>query len=354
MKERLVIQNFGPIKFVDLELSRFNVFIGDQGTGKSTIAKLLIAINNTCFREIFDAEGNNNFDRTQLFLEHLKLVGINSYIKPSTEINFISSQYEFSYTNKKVSENSGISFDESLAYDFTYIPSERSLAIMLADALYALMQEKVSLPRLLLRFGDKFQKARKSKDSFDYQTILGISYSHTNEKDIVTLLDGADVDIADTSSGIQGNIALLTVFDYVTEKNVFRKGNLLVVEEPELNLFPNTQRKIIEHIVNNTLSFQSLITTHSPYILASLNNLIYAYNVGQEHEEEVNVIIDKKYWLNPDDVRAYRLLDNGEARNIIDEDLKEIAVEEIDGASKEINAVYDRILKVKFGANEEA
>lgn len=38
---RLLIKNVGPIRDVDLELKRFNILIGPQSSGKSTIAKIL-------------------------------------------------------------------------------------------------------------------------------------------------------------------------------------------------------------------------------------------------------------------------------------------------------------------------
>jgi len=41
MKEKLIIRNFGPIKSVELDLGRFTVLIGEQATGKSTVAKVL-------------------------------------------------------------------------------------------------------------------------------------------------------------------------------------------------------------------------------------------------------------------------------------------------------------------------
>ncbi|HEX8677413.1 MAG TPA: AAA family ATPase, partial [Segetibacter sp.] len=44
MKEKLVIKNFGPIENVELELRRFNVLIGENSTGKSTVAKVLVSI----------------------------------------------------------------------------------------------------------------------------------------------------------------------------------------------------------------------------------------------------------------------------------------------------------------------
>ena len=38
---RLIIRNVGPVKSVDLRLNKVNMFIGPQGSGKSTIAKIL-------------------------------------------------------------------------------------------------------------------------------------------------------------------------------------------------------------------------------------------------------------------------------------------------------------------------
>ena len=40
MGKRLIVKNFGPIKEVDIDLKKINVFIGPQGSGKSTIAKI--------------------------------------------------------------------------------------------------------------------------------------------------------------------------------------------------------------------------------------------------------------------------------------------------------------------------
>ena len=38
---RLVIRNVGPIKSVDIRLNKVIAFIGPQGSGKSTIAKII-------------------------------------------------------------------------------------------------------------------------------------------------------------------------------------------------------------------------------------------------------------------------------------------------------------------------
>ena len=42
----LTIKNFGPIKDISLNLKKVNLLIGTQGSGKSTIAKVLSIMND--------------------------------------------------------------------------------------------------------------------------------------------------------------------------------------------------------------------------------------------------------------------------------------------------------------------
>jgi hypothetical protein len=52
-----------------------------------------------------------------------------------------------------------------------------------------------------------------------------------------------------------------------------------VVEEPEQNLFPNTQCDLMYHLLNclnHGKAHRAVITTHSPYILYALNNCLLA------------------------------------------------------------------------------
>ncbi len=375
MKEKLIIKNFGPIKNVELDLGRFNVLIGDQGTGKSTVAKLLIAIQNTVFRELFNLPENLlQNEKTQLFFEHSKTLAIQNYFYSNSEIYYWNDRYSFEYKNNNVyiKELIELSLAEKISYDFTYIPAERVLVITLADSLYALMETGTSLPKLFLRFGDKFVKARKEQSVFDFRSIIGVKYSHKDNKDIIILPFDKEISIIDSSTGIQGNISLLTVFDSVTNSNgnnfsnfkdVNKQSNYLVIEEPELDCFPETQFKLLKYLVEklivqgdfgkNYCKNQLLITTHSPYVLTSLNNMMYAYKVGKLYSEEADKIIEKKYWVNPDDVSVYMMLPNGECEDILDREEGMIRAEKIDSVSRQLNSEFDLLQDIELAVSED-
>jgi len=95
---------------------------------------------------------------------------------------------------------------------------------------------------------------------------------------------------------------------------------LIVIDEPEMNLHPRAQAKIAEFLgmlVNAGINI--IITTHSPYIIDHIMNLMKAYE--KENKEEIT---DKFYlknseaFISKENVAAY-LFDNGEVKNIMDE-----------------------------------
>ena len=95
-----------------------------------------------------------------------------------------------------------------------------------------------------------------------------------------------------------------------------------------------------------------LITTHSPYILTAINNLIYAAKVGKNSPEAVEQIIPQKMWLSEDIVSAYRVAD-GTAEIIMDDEIKEIMAEQIDEVSQDINKQYELLAEIEYETNHE-
>ena len=136
-------------------------------------------------------------------------------------------------------------------------------------------------------------------------------------------------------------------------ENKKRKKTFLV-EEPELNLFPTAQNSLMQYLVDKTINLGNslLLTTQSPYILTSLNNLTYAYLIGQKDSLGVSKEIEEKYWLNPADVSVYMLKTDGGYEDIFDREEGMIKAEKIDGVSTQLNKTFDKLLNIEFKKNE--
>ncbi len=129
--------------------------------------------------------------------------------------------------------------------------------------------------------------------------------------------------------------------------NLLNNNNLFIVfEEPEAHLYPEAQKEIIDLIalLFNALNSQVIITTHSPYILASLNNLLYA-NVLQQKNKAVEKIINPKTIIETNKLNAYSV-NNGKINNIIDNETNLIHSEEIDSASLIINNTFQELFDI--------
>jgi len=148
------------------------------------------------------------------------------------------------------------------------------------------------------------------------------------------------------SSGQQETLwILLIIFSLLIVKTPV----LLVIEEPEAHLHPAAQKDIIDLIalLNNANGNKIFITTHSPYILSSFNNLLYAWQTGQVNHAKVNEIIQAKFWIDPSLLRV-SLIHSGTSENILDEETSLIDIEKLDSISGEISSVFDRLYEIEL------
>ncbi len=258
-------------------------------------------------------------------------------------------------------EKSNLLFQE--ARELLFIPAGRSLLATLSDQLQFVNPR--SLDFLMRTFLDKINIIRPifnkslsdiiterrllTQYNIDYaktafaeeiiSKILKGKYQYDKSGEKIFYAPDKYVKINFSSSGQQESLwILLLLFIIILEKqNVF-----IVIEEPEAHLFPEAQKEIARLIalMSNIEHSQVIITTHSPYILASLNNLILAHKMGLNHAEQVSERINKNLWLNREKVYA-ALVTNGQLTDIIDPELNIVQQETVDTVSGEINEEFD-------------
>lgn len=401
--KHLQIHNIGALKKISLELKRINILIGMQSSGKSTINKI------ACYcswveKEIFLNQSADAFKEKGYFESNLvhfhKLEGFieeHSFIKYETDVMSFSfskktEQFEFEWKQDKW----GFIRSKTI-----YIPAERNIVATIPNWF------EVKLETNNLRSFMADWEESRSYYSKKPISILDLDVSYEFDKgtssDNVYLKNKKLIKFTNASSGLQSLIPLLTLVKYVT-KDVFeskkshsvKEKNILInfrssiiaefhnkakndqlpilrsladdnkwnkyeniqltnifLEEPEVNLFPTTQRELLKSLVKQVYhnaenrAHSIFITTHSPYFLTSLNNLIYASNCAKDHKDEVNNIISEKYWVEFQDVSAW-FLQNGEIESILDTELMQLDAIKIDTVSTVLNEEFDQLLNIEY------
>ncbi len=149
------------------------------------------------------------------------------------------------------------------------------------------------------------------------------------------------------SSGQQEVIRILQDIFLILldEESSFR-----VIEEPEAHLYPMAQKQLLEliAIVLNKTDTQFIITTHSPYILSIINNLLFATRVKSKNEQvsdKITAIIPELCWFNPKTTNGYFLKD-GYCEPIFDESTGLIGQNYLDKISEDLGDDFEELYQI--------
>lgn len=365
MNERLTVKSFGPVRELNITFKKVTLFIGDQGTGKSCVAKLFSMFKWLEKVLIQKKYKRNYFEQYNRFLTKLcSYHRIESFIQQDSYLRYESNLYDFVYSDGSFrihdkNEDGGLfranGANATGLSKIMYVPAERSI-VSVAENKTKLLKE---LPDSSETFSDEFVNAKKFFKSGYELPFEGLHFEYDSLNE-VGWISGGDykVRLINASSGIQSSLPMCMVSEYLSkiiadreevkltkeEKDKLEKrvaeimqdndisdsikdmmirqlssANrydrfINIVEEPELNLFPQSQMEVLRSLVAiNSSSEQNMLvlTTHSPYSLAILNMLVMGAKVYQRASEadraEIESILPHRYHLNENDVAAYRL-----------------------------------------------
>ena len=403
MEKRLIVRNFGPIKELDIELKKINVLIGPQGSGKSTIAKII------SFCSWLDKRRSDDGVYVNAYKRLLSYYKFSDYLKEDTQLFYMGDNIVYTYgwndpvleisdeftlgDSQHLDDKELILFNQSPSVNpkVIYIPAERNFVSAVQN-----LQNYVEGDDSLHEFILDWYRAKNKYNSSNPLNILksGIRfYSSGPASDYILLEDGKSLSLNSSASGYQSVVPLVTMIDWLSEgiykeekpftaaeekkitdilygmsgttdkieiQNLQQRlkgiveGKVythtqFVIEEPCQNLFPEAQRDLVYYLIaslDHGKNHRLVMTTHSPYVLTSLNNLICAHSIGQKHREEVEKIISSDYWLDFKDIDVFYVSD-GVAESIMDEETKQIKAERIDGISIALNEEYERLLEIE-------
>ena len=181
--------------------------------------------------------------------------------------------------------------------------------------------------------------------------ILKGKYTAADGEERIWVDNSHYVKINFASSGQQEIVWILNllVYYFVTEQPVF-----FIIEEPESNLFPESQKLVIELIsliagAGNAV----LLTTHSPYVLGTVNNLLYADIVGKHSVQKTAQVISRCKWIDSTSCTAL-FMENGHVEDCMDQELMQIDNSLLDQVSHGINKEYDVLFAIEQQSEEES
>ncbi|MBV6462037.1 MAG: hypothetical protein HJHJAOHD_02173 [Flavobacteriales bacterium] len=361
---KLRIKDFGPIKegYQEndgwLDVKKVTVFIGNQGSGKSTVAKLISTLSWIEKAMVMGTIRQDELNTHNRFLKQLAYQRIEKYAKAETSIEYIGKAFTLSYINGKFEAQKSIE-NGYLLPKIMYAPAERNFlsSVDRPDKLK-------NLPSTLYTFNDEFDSAKNLFASGIELPINKVRFEYDKLNKLARIVGESrsyELRLSEASSGFQSTVPLFLVTKYLSdslsaEEDPSIKENSLeeqkkldkeikailndpqltheirqaylrqlsakrkracfinIVEEPEQNLFPSSQRSLLFELLSHTKKDGNklIMTTHSPYLINYLTLSVEAYKLKSrvntdELREKLNKIVPLDSTLNGDDLVVYEL-----------------------------------------------
>lgn len=253
-------------------------------------------------------------------------------------------------------------------YSQVFIPAGRSFFAILQSSIFSFLSSNKAIDPFLAEFGSFYEDIKtprwlniprdesdkKLKARIDDLTESILQGKHVIEKggDFLRLADGRKISLVNSSSGQQEMLPLALILESIPFLRLAGgAGNVVYIEEPEAHLFPTAQQKIVQLIATifnqSRIPVQFIITTHSPYILAAFNNLMYAGNISSrlpsDQMSRLGRVVPEEQFVNLNNMQAYSLHD-GTCTSIISQETGLISTTMLDDVSDELALQFDRIL----------
>lgn len=404
------IKNLGPIKDTGLiNLTDVLLVIGRQSSGKSTFMKVL------CFCRWIEKKIMTSFDNTIQAYTHNKRFTRDlkqfhrideMYFKEDTEIIYDGDVVTISLTG--IDQNAKINrkleaWEDRYNSKLSYIPAERNLvsAVQNINDTYK-AKERDSIFNFI-------QEWYEAKDTYGSDNKLNLSltddFKYYSDKglDYVVLPNGKPITSFYASSGVQSIMPIDVMTDYIMgvvgkvvkfsmtdlmnrlmesldtdmrneivhgahevteeelapirEKMKYQSAQLFI-EEPEQNLYPDAQRKLVQNIIRHLKAVKSVgkhrsmvvLTTHSPYVLSILNVLIAdaAAVEKKPSDERLKDVVDESTLLPTDAFSAYFINKDGVFEDIKDMEIPMLSGINLDSVSDWVDEHVGRINEILY------
>lgn len=399
---RIKIRNFGPIKSGNqindgwIDIKKVTLFIGNQGSGKSTVAKLI-----STFMWLEKALIRGDINKPIVFCDFIQFHRLENYLQPDTQIEYEGNTYRLilaKNSDKTTIEAIELNKKPIKQPKIMYVPAERNFLSSITNI------NKVSdlIIGSLKNYSIEFRNAQLAyKEKYVDLPINNTKITYDPEKDESYLIfNNTKLKLSEASSGFHSFVPLYWVTKYLIEylkqdedkllsllstDQTIRRNNELkelntqeldeetlrkkvkkinekyiskyfvnIIEEPEQNLYPSSQRELL----NSLLAFNNkenmlIITTHSPYLINYISLAVKAYELKEkiicnQLKNKLNAIVPLNSTINPKELAIYELDEVNGSVNKLD-DFEGIPSDKnyLNNFLSESNKLFDSLLEIE-------
>lgn len=403
---KLRISDFGPIKKGYQEdggwfdIKKVTVFIGNQGSGKSTVAKLYSTISWIEKALVRGDIREKDILKKGQFITYCSYQNIDDYFKSNTVIEYKGHAFHITYKDGKIA----ILKNEKNSYSFPkimYVPAERNFISAVRN-----VKNLKGLASTIYTFSDEFIRAVEDLRGPLDLPINNVKFEYQKLNQLSSIVgDDYKIKLSTASSGFQSFVPLYIVSKYLAEtlknknshavrelsieeenrikseiEQILSNNNLSdevkqaslaylssrfsyssfinIVEEPEQNLFPSSQRQILNSLLrfnNIDKNNQLVITTHSPYLINYLTLAVKAGTIKGDLSDsgiiKLDDIVPLVSTIVAEDLVVYELNEvNGTISKL--ETYKGLPSDEnkLNDELGESNELYARLLEIQKGS----
>lgn len=332
------IKQFRSVKEAKFEFNQINAVVGENNAGKTAVLRALNSFFNfENEKESFENRSHQFAARTNSYITiSFSLDSTDKYNNQYSMNNCLKIKFVYYYSKQKVEysieSNNGKKkltqeeFKKIISpMEFVYIPVERNqmsngqyiFNTLVQNFLKEYTSNRDNISSEVKKAAKNLHKnvlsklERKIKKQYLFNTDYNFKIKQSDDINYRVLLDTLEVILETNVGGYpldkygSGTQSLATIAMYRANAKLNGKIIVLGIEEPETNLHPQAQKKLINSLSNSLddNEIQAIFTTHSTVLVDQLNHedIILARRKKTD-TKFITVLtqIKSTFWDNPD------------------------------------------------------
>jgi len=382
---KIKFKNLGPIDNGEIDfndLKGINLIIGKNNTGKTYLSNFIYTVLrniriermlkiddlNKKIRSMGKREGDN-------FSDELRETDL-PFVFHTNKNRFENTKINIEFDEKdKFTENEKYFLENIEINNVCCFPAERSGAILFYNQLLENrnnilrqleLSQDINLLKNISRYSEPVNEyiiRLNQLEEYENKDETEIYRNLVKDIDIQNIIEGeiiikSNQIIYKNENDLELNMGLVSstvktlagFFLYL--KYQAQKGDIVFIDEIELNLHPENQRKLVKLI--NYLSKQGIkfiISTHSPIITEEIDNMLLFEKVKNKisKEEMKEYQLNEEYGLKSSDINVFHL--HNKTVEKIKENNGEFEIETFNSVLEETDNLYQTLLVYAEGNN---